>query len=200
MAICDITTPAHPNRNPFPQLVLPRRSAEDCTYGLYVKNGKSFQHAPNALVIECAQQLIAADFCQGAIEVTNLAQVTDFLTLQIGGRNHEVFAVMLLDGQRRFIGFEELFEGTPTTAPVEVRRVLSCVIQSRASAVICAHNHPHGGCAPSHADVRITYQLYRTLKMLEVELLDHLIVGATVLSFADRGWLTEPWLALHAEA
>ena len=118
----------------------------------------------------------------------------------IGGRDDEVFAIMLLDKRRRFIGYEELFRGTVDTAQVEVRTVLACVVRSRASFVILSHIHPQGGSEPSHADVRITYQLYRTLKMLNVEILDHIIVGATTCSFQERGWMKEPWLALRAQA
>ena len=199
MATCENTTPARPNRNSLPKLVLPNRNADAEGDGFYVQVGNSFQRAPDARVIEYAQQRIAAQFCSGE-KVINPSQVADFLMLQIGGRDHEVFAVMLLDKARRFIGYEELFQGTVDTAYVHVRRVLSCVIQSRASGVVIAHNHPGGDCEPSHADVRITYQLYRTLPMLEVELLDHMIVGKSVLSFASRGWLQAPWLSLHAGA
>ncbi|HEU4627277.1 MAG TPA: JAB domain-containing protein [Steroidobacteraceae bacterium] len=193
------TTPARPKRNSAPQLTLPLRTPDgDWSIPLYMKVGAQFERAPDAVVIERAQELIAADFRPGASIVTSVAQVIDFLRLQIGGRDEEVFAVMLLDKRRRFIGYEELFHGTVDTAKVEVRRVLACVVRSRASAVICAHNHPQGGCEPSHADVRITYQLYRVLKMLDVELLDHIIVGESVLSFQERGWMREPWLALRA--
>jgi DNA repair protein RadC len=62
-----------------------------------------------------------------------------------------------------------------------------------------SHNHPQRGSELSHADVRLTYQLYRALKLLNVEILDHIIVGATTFSFQERGWMKEPWLALHAQ-
>jgi DNA repair protein RadC len=66
--------------------------------------------------------------------------------------------------------------------------------------VIIGHNHPQGGCEPSGADVSITSRLYRALKMIDVELLDHIIIGTQVFSFYDRGYLREPWLAMHAQA
>jgi DNA repair protein RadC len=201
MATCESTTPARPNRNPVPQLVLPLRTPDDeWTNPLYIKVGARFEPAPDAIVIERAQRLIAADFRPGASFVKSTAQVIDFLNLQIGGRDEEFFAVMLLDRRRRFIGYEELFHGTLHTVQVEVRSVLACVVRSRASAIILAHNHPQGGCEPSHADVRITYQLYRTLRMLEVDVVDHIIIGERALSFQERGWMKEPWLALRASA
>jgi DNA repair protein RadC len=199
MGKCNLTTPTRPNRNPAPQLVLPLRTPDDDWMPpLYFKVGTRFEPAPDALVIERAQQLITADFRPGASVVTSIAQVMDFLRLKIGDRDDEVFAVMLLDKRKRFIGYEELFHGTVDTVQVEVRSVLSYVVRSRASGVICAHNHPSGGCEPSHADVRVTYQLYRMLKVIEVELLDHIIVAERMLSFEERGWMKEPWLALRA--
>jgi len=199
MAIADDTTPARLNRNAAPQLVLPLRTPDDDWIPpFYVKVGARYERAHDALVIERAQQLIAADFRPGASVVKSTAQVMEFLSLKIGGRDDELFAVMLLDKRRRFIGYEELFRGTVDTVNVEVRTVLSCVVRSRATGVICAHNHPSGGCEPSDADVRVTYQLHRILKVIDVELVDHIIVGETLLSFQEKGWMREPWLALRA--
>jgi DNA repair protein RadC len=90
--------------------------------------GARFERAPDAFVIERAQQLIAADFRPGASVVKSTAQVMDFLSLQIGGQDHEVFAVMLLDHRRRFIGYEDLFRGTLDTVTVEVRRSWSLAV------------------------------------------------------------------------
>jgi len=133
MAECEHTTPARPNRRTFPDLVLPRKGPEDGTHHLYVKSGDAFQPAPDAFVIERAQQLIDAHFCMGAKKVMTTAQVIEFLTLHIGHRDDEIFAVMLLTSDRRFIAYEELFQGSVNTAAVEVRRVLASVVRSRAS-------------------------------------------------------------------
>jgi DNA repair protein RadC len=195
MATCESTTPARLNRNSFPALVFPNWESDDDA--LYIKSGESFERAADQLVIERAQQLIAAGFCPSATVIKNPSQVFEFLTLQLGGRDDEVFAVMLLDNRRRFIGYEELFQGTVDTAAVPIRRVLSCVVKSRASAIIVAHNHPNGKAAPSRADIGLTDKLRRSLLLIDVELMDHVIIGEKVLSFADRGWIAAPSLALH---
>src|SRR5262249_36030809 len=121
MATADLTTPARLNRNAAPQLVLPLRTPDDDWMPpLYVKVGACYERAPDALVIERAQQLITADFRPGASVVTSIAQVMEFLKLKIGDRDDEVFAVMLLDKRRRFIGYEELFHGTVDTVVSDV--------------------------------------------------------------------------------
>ena len=57
-----------------------------------------------------------------------------------------------------------------------------------ASAIIVAHNHPSGSVAPSPADLRLTERLRRALELLDIELLDHLIVGqGGYLSMASEG-------------
>ena len=103
MATCESTTLARLNRNPFPKLVLPNWEPDDNANALYIKAGDAFELAPDALAIERAQQLVAAGFCPGATVVTNASQAIEFFRLQLGGRDDEVFAVMLLDGRRRFI-------------------------------------------------------------------------------------------------
>ena len=198
MATCEHTTPARLNRNQFPALVFPNWESDDDA--LYIKSGESFERAADQLVIERAQQLVAAGFCPGATVIKNTSQVFEFLTLRIGGRDDEVFAVMLLDNRRRFIGYEELFQGTVDTAAVPIRRVLSYVVKSRATAIIVAHNHPNGKSVPSRADIGLTDKLKRSLLLIDVELVDHVIIGEKVLSFADRGWIAAPSLALYALA
>ncbi|WP_418381595.1 JAB domain-containing protein [Vibrio scophthalmi] len=58
-----------------------------------------------------------------------------------------------------------------------------------ASAVILAHNHPSGVNTPSQADRRITRQLVDALALVDVRVLDHFIVGESITSFVERGWL-----------
>ncbi|HZT61973.1 MAG TPA: DNA repair protein RadC, partial [Burkholderiales bacterium] len=82
--------------------------------------------------------------------------VRDYLRLQLGGREQEVFVVLLLDAQHRVIACEELFQGTLTQTSVYPREVVRCALKHNAAAVIFAHNHPSGVAEPSHADEILT--------------------------------------------
>ena len=179
--------------------MLPRQKSAEGTWNLYAKSGKKYTRVSDDLVIACARQLVEYDFHMSAAQVVNMAQVIKFLTLHIGTRNKDVFAVMHLTTDRRFIAYEELFEGTPTTTRVETRGVLESVFRSRASAIILAHNHAQGGSTPSTADIDVTYNLFRTLGTVGVELVDHLIIGEQVFSFVERNCLNECWLRAHAQ-
>ena len=63
------------------------------------------------------------------------------------------------------------------------------VLEHNAGAVIFAHNHPSGVAEPSEADKRITKRLSDALALIDVKVLDHIVVGETPVSFAERGLL-----------
>ncbi len=116
--------------------------------------------------------------------------VKQYLQLQMGGRAHEVFAVMFLDSQNRLIALEELFRGTLTQTSVYPREVAVRALHHHAAAVVLAHNHPSGAVQPSRADEALTQSLKAALALLDVRVLDHIIVApGQALSFAERGLL-----------
>ena len=115
-------------------------------------------------------------------------KVKDYLSLQLGGLAHEVFAVLFLDGQNRFIELHEMFRGTLTQTSVYPREVVKAALARNAGAVILAHNHPSGVAEPSRADEFLTQTLKSALQLVDVRVLDHLIVGrGEVVSLAERG-------------
>jgi DNA repair protein RadC len=117
-------------------------------------------------------------------------KVKDFVALRLAGLSHEVFAVLWLDAQHRLIDMQELFRGTLAQTSVYPREVLRQALELNAGAAILAHNHPSGIAEPSRADEALTQSLVSALRMIEVRVLDHLVVGAgSVVSFAERGMM-----------
>ncbi len=105
-------------------------------------------------------------------------------------REREVFLVVFLDNQNRVIDTEEMFSGTIDAASVYPREVVKSALQHNAKSIILCHNHPSGNPEPSGADRRITRRLSDALNFIDVNVLDHFVVGAEgVVSFAERGWL-----------
>ena len=113
----------------------------------------------------------------------------DFVKLQLATYEHEVFACLFMDNRNRVIAFDELFMGTIDGASVYPREVVKACLSHNAAAVIFAHNHPSGVADPSDADVNITKRLVKALALVDIRVLDHLIVGDEVVSFAERGLL-----------
>ncbi len=118
---------------------------------------------------------------------TSSDSVRNFLKVQLRDKTQEVFCGMFLDSQNQLITFEELFVGTLTTAAVYPREVVKKALKHHANSVIFAHNHPSGQSQPSDADIAITNTLKKALALIDIEVLDHFIVGNEVTSFADRG-------------
>lgn len=139
-------------------------------------------------VLEKAAELVAARYVRGDV-FCNPQATKDFVTFKMGSYEREIFAVMLLDNQHRMIEFRELFFGTVNAASVYPREVVKLALETNAAAVIFAHNHPSGEPEPSQADKRITLKLKDALALVDVRVLDHLIVGETCTSFAERGIL-----------
>jgi DNA repair protein RadC len=103
----------------------------------------------------------------------------------------EVFACLFLDSQHRVIEFKEMFTGTINHATVHPREVVKKALQLNAEAVILAHNHPSGYNQPSPQDIALTKTLTEILKVIDVRVLDHLIIGDEVIAFSDLGLMAE---------
>ena len=96
---------------------------------------------------------------------------------------------MFLDNQHQLIEFEELFFGTIDAASIYPREVVKAALNYNAAAVVFAHNHPSGIAEPSQADRRITQRLVDALKLVDIRVLDHIVVGEDCVSFAEKGWV-----------
>ncbi len=116
--------------------------------------------------------------------------VRDYLTSQLRHRQQEVFVGLFLDSKNHLLSYEELFFGSIAGASVYPREVVKKALALNASALILCHNHPSGVAEPSDADKHITKRLVNALALVEIQVLDHMIVGdGEVVSFAERGLL-----------
>lgn len=100
----------------------------------------------------------------------------------------EQFIVMYLNHRKKVIGVYRLSKGGITGTVVDIRLVLSVALKTLATSIVIAHNHPSGNLNPSTADVKITMQLNDACKLMEIELLDHLVItqGEEFYSFKDQ--------------
>ena len=89
----------------------------------------------------------------------------------------EVFYVILLNRKNRPLGRIAVTTGTVSSALAHPREVYRPAIVGGASSIICAHNHPSGDPAPSAPDLHVTRMLREAAKTVDIELLDHVILG-----------------------
>ncbi len=112
------------------------------------------------------------------------------LMARLARREREVFACLFLDNKHRLIEYEELFLGTIDGASVYPREIVKRALHHNAAAVILSHNHPSGVAEMSRADETITEKIVDILKVVDVRVLDHIVIGdGTTVSFAERGIL-----------
>lgn len=104
------------------------------------------------------------------------------------GLRVEKFWVLCLNRKNRLLKCCEITSGTATAALAHPREVFRTAIHEGAAAVICAHNHPSGDPAPSAADIQVTKQLRQASRTVDIELLDHVIVGRPSADPMQRGY------------
>ncbi len=140
-------------------------------------------------VLEMARRALAEKMREPQL-LNSPQAVRDYLRLTLQSKPHEVFVGIFLDAQHRVVEVEELSSGTLTQTSVYPREVVKRALYHNAAAVIFAHNHPSGVAEASRADEDLTRALKQALKLIDVSVLDHFIVGVGgVLSFAERGLL-----------
>lgn len=104
-------------------------------------------------------------------------RVRDHLEPAVTGLGIEKFWVLCLNRKNRLLKQVEVTSGTATSSLAHPREVFREAIRHGATAVICAHNHPSGDPAPSAADVQLTRQLRDAARAVDIDLVDHVILG-----------------------
>lgn len=124
------------------------------------------------------------------IKITSSHVAYELLHKRLSDLPHEEFWILLLNRANQVIKDECLSKGGISGTVVDVRLICRSAIENSASGVIIAHNHPSGQVAPSEQDKSITKKLKEGLKLFEISLLDHIIVGdQKYFSFSDDGLL-----------
>ena len=140
-------------------------------------------------VLSQARRVLSHRVRRGAT-MSSPQAVKDYLQLEIGALEHEVFCVLFLDAQHRIIELKQMFRGTVTQTSVYPREVVKEALAVNAAAVVLAHNHPSGSVEPSRADEFLTQTLKSALALVDIRLIDHFVVaGDQCVSFAECGRL-----------
>lgn len=140
-------------------------------------------------VMEIARRVVVQQ--QGEAPLLNRADlVAKHIEAFACGLEVEKFWVLCLNRKNRLVKRVEITSGTATAALAHPREVFRAAIRESATAVICAHNHPSGDPAPSAPDVQVTRQLREAAKAVEIDLLDHVIVGRASADPQGRGYFS----------
>jgi DNA repair protein RadC len=100
----------------------------------------------------------------------------------------ESSVVIYLNRANNLIGWQKISQGGITGTVVDVRMILATALKCGATGIILSHNHPSGDLFPSATDDKLTNQIYEAGKIMEIQLLDHLIITTDgFYSYADQG-------------
>ncbi len=101
---------------------------------------------------------------------------------------HEEFWLLILNRANQVTKEECISKGGISGTVVDIRLVCKSAIENNASSIVIAHNHPSGQIIPSDQDISITRKMKEALKLFDLKLLDHIIVGdGSYYSFSDNG-------------
>ncbi len=105
------------------------------------------------------------------------ADAAALLQLEMQGLSQETLVVLNLDTRNRLISKETVYKGSLNLSLVRVGELFRAAIQKNAASIILAHNHPSGDPSPSPEDVALTRSVIQAGKLLDIEVLDHLVIG-----------------------
>lgn len=108
--------------------------------------------------------------------------------MYIGNEPQEVLLVMCLNSRNNIIHKEIIYRGSVNASQVRIGEVFRPAIIHRAPAIIVAHNHPSGDPTPSSDDAMVTKAMIDAGKLLDIQVLDHVVIGAgRSVSMKERG-------------
>jgi DNA repair protein RadC len=99
------------------------------------------------------------------------------LMLDMGLLEQEHLRVMLLNTKNHVLGTREVYRGSLNCSLIRVGELFKAAVRENCAAIILVHNHPSGDPSPSRDDIQVTRQAVEAGKLLDVQLLDHLIIG-----------------------
>lgn len=113
----------------------------------------------------------------------------NLVAAEMAVRPQEHLIVLLLNTRNRVIGKREIYIGTVNGSAVRPAEVLRPAIRENAPSIIVVHNHPSGDPTPSGEDVAVTRDLIAAGKLMDIELLDHLVIGqgGRFVSLKEKG-------------
>ena len=120
--------------------------------------------------------------------INSPADAAEILQLEMQGLPQENLVVLNLDTRNKLISKETVYKGSLNLSLVRVGELFRGAITRNAASIILAHNHPSGDPTPSPEDVALTRAVIQAGKLMDIEVLDHLVIGnARFVSMKEKG-------------
>ncbi|MCE9645892.1 MAG: DNA repair protein RadC [Chloroflexi bacterium] len=122
--------------------------------------------------------------------ISSPADAAALVQYEMSALEQEHLRVILLDRRNRVLEIVEVYKGSVNSSQVRVGELFKDAVRINASALIVVHNHPSGDPTPSPDDVAVTRAIVQAGKLLDVDVLDHLVIGVGAgkwVSLKERG-------------
>jgi DNA repair protein RadC len=139
-------------------------------------------------VMEIARRVLSTAESEDPLVLEEPQQVFHYFFPKLAGLAVERFYICALNRRNGLIRDFEITSGTATSSLVHPREVFRPAIQWSATAIIAVHNHPSGDPTPSPADIQVTRKLKAAAAALEVDFLDHVIIGNPGIGHGNPGY------------
>lgn len=115
--------------------------------------------------------------------INSPADAAALVMYEMSALQQEHLRTILLDTRNRVISIDEVYRGSLNSAQIRIGEVFKTAVRKNAAALIVVHNHPSGDPSPSPDDIVVTRAIVEAGKLLDIEVLDHIIVG-------DKHWVS----------
>lgn len=120
--------------------------------------------------------------------VSSPSDAANLLMSEMMFLEQEHLRLILLDTRNRVLQIPTIYVGSLNTSVVRIGELFRAALKANAAAMIVAHNHPSGDPSPSPEDIQITRKLVEAGKLMDVEVLDHIVIGQQrFVSLKERG-------------
>ncbi|HEX6387357.1 MAG TPA: DNA repair protein RadC [Anaerolineae bacterium] len=137
--------------------------------------------------LEIGRRLLAAA-PEERPRVVSPSDAANLLMSEMTFLEKEHLRLILLDTRNRVLNTPTIYVGSLNTSVIRIGELFRAAIKENAAAFIIAHNHPSGDPSPSPEDINVTRQIVQAGKLLDVDVLDHIIIGRQrFVSLKERG-------------
>lgn len=126
--------------------------------------------------LELGRRLMAFT-AQERSQVRHPEDVANLLMMEMGLLEQEHLRTVLLDTKNYVVKIANIYTGSVNTTVVRIAEIFREAIRTNSTSMILVHNHPTGDPTPSPEDVQVTQMIVDAGKLLDINILDHLIIG-----------------------
>jgi DNA repair protein RadC len=137
--------------------------------------------------LELGRRLISLQSEERAV-IKSPSDIANLLQVEMSFLEQEEMRLVLLNTKNQVLGIPRIYRGNVNTSLIKVGELFREAVRENCPALVVVHNHPSGDPTPSAEDIKVTEQIVKAGKLLDIEVLDHIIIGQQLyISLKERG-------------